>query len=132
MANVLRQKSGAQRLEIVNWLFGASCRLIETNIRSTHANCEDDRIAREVAARIAGGTHWSPYSAPRHESDFTAQDHSLSTILGVAPRFNDRRTPLARAAEHNHHYDETTQIMQQLVYLLKKSSLGLIDQCRLT
>ncbi len=56
IANVLRRKSGAQRLEIVGSLFRSTRRMIETSIRSNHPDWDETRIRREVAARIAGGT----------------------------------------------------------------------------
>ena len=56
MVEVLRKKSGAQRLQIVNSLFRSTRRMIETNIRANHPDWGNQQINREIAARIAGGT----------------------------------------------------------------------------
>jgi hypothetical protein len=56
-AVVLRRKSGAQRLQIVDSLFRTARRLIESNIRATHIDWDEARIHDEIARRIAGGSN---------------------------------------------------------------------------
>jgi hypothetical protein len=56
MADVLRRKTGTQRLQIVDALYRAAWKLIEANIRANHADWDDARVRRAVAARISGGT----------------------------------------------------------------------------
>jgi hypothetical protein len=56
MAEVLRRMTGAQRLRIVDSLYRAAWKLIETNVRSMHPEWDDQTVVRTVAARIAGGT----------------------------------------------------------------------------
>lgn len=55
MAAVLRGKTGAQRLAIVDALHRTARRLIETNIRSVHPGWNDQKVNRAVAERIARG-----------------------------------------------------------------------------
>jgi hypothetical protein len=57
MADVLRRKSGSQRLAIMNLLYRSAWRLIETNIRSTHQDWDKNQVRREIAADISGGTN---------------------------------------------------------------------------
>jgi hypothetical protein len=56
MAAVLRRKTGAQRLKIVDSLYRSAWRLIETNVRCVHPDWNDLQVRAAVAARIAGGT----------------------------------------------------------------------------
>jgi hypothetical protein len=57
MAEVLRRKTGAERLRIVDALYRAAWKLIEANVRATHTDWDDAQVRRAVAARIAGGTN---------------------------------------------------------------------------
>ena len=54
MAAVLRAKTGAQRLAIVDALYHTARMLVETNIRSVHPDWDDRAVRRAVAERIAG------------------------------------------------------------------------------
>jgi hypothetical protein len=54
MADVLRRKTGAQRLAIVDALYLGAWDLIEGNVRSTHPGWNNARVTAAVAARIAG------------------------------------------------------------------------------
>jgi hypothetical protein len=54
MAAVLRQKTGAQRLAIVDALYDAAWRLIECNVQTRHPEWSDQQVRRAVAQRIAG------------------------------------------------------------------------------
>jgi hypothetical protein len=54
MAAVLRQKTGAQRLAIVDALYDAAWRLIECNVQTRHPEWTDQQVRQAVAQRIAG------------------------------------------------------------------------------
>ena len=56
LAAVLRRKTGAERLKIVDMLFECVQGLIESNVRAAHSDWDERRVSREVAARIAGET----------------------------------------------------------------------------
>ena len=56
MAAVLRRKTGAQRLRIVDALYRSAWNLIETNVRGSHPDWDDRQVRVAVAARIAVGT----------------------------------------------------------------------------
>ena len=56
MATVLRRKTGAQRLKIVDALYRSAWNLIETNVRASHPDWKKPQIRAAVAARISGGT----------------------------------------------------------------------------
>ena len=56
MAAVLRCKTGAQRLKIVDSLYRSAWKLIETNVRCSHPDWKESQVRVAVAARIAGGT----------------------------------------------------------------------------
>jgi len=56
MAAVLRRKTGAQRLKIVDALYRSAWNLIETNVRGSHPDWNEPQVRAAVAARIAGGT----------------------------------------------------------------------------
>ena len=56
MAEVLRRKTGAQRLKIIDALYRTAWQLAESNIRSRHPDWSPLQIQRAVAQRIAGGT----------------------------------------------------------------------------
>ena len=57
MAAVMRHKTGAQRLAIVDALYRSAWALIEGNIRRAHPDWDDTRVRTTVAGRIAGGTY---------------------------------------------------------------------------
>jgi len=56
MADVLRRKTGAERLQIVDALYRAAWQLAESNIRSSHPDWTVVPVRSAVAQRIAGGT----------------------------------------------------------------------------
>ena len=56
MAEVMRRKTGAQRLAIVDALYRSAWALIEGNVRRAHPDWNDVRVRATVAGRIAGGT----------------------------------------------------------------------------
>jgi hypothetical protein len=55
MAAVMRRKTGAERLAIVDSLYRCAWALVEGNVRTTHPDWNDTRVKTAVAARIAGG-----------------------------------------------------------------------------
>jgi hypothetical protein len=56
-ARVYQQKTGAERLKIVDMLYRSARRLIEANVRESHPEWDDLRVRRAVAERITGGTY---------------------------------------------------------------------------
>lgn len=56
MAEVMRRKTGAQRLQIVDALYRTAWALIEGNVRAAHPDWTDSQVKVAVAGRIAGGT----------------------------------------------------------------------------
>ena len=56
MAEVLRAKTGAQRLQIVDALYRSARSLIESNIRTRYPDWNDATVLKMIARRIAGGT----------------------------------------------------------------------------
>lgn len=56
MAAVLRGKTGAQRLAIVDTLYDVAWMLAESNVRSRHPEWSDDEVRQAVARRIAHET----------------------------------------------------------------------------
>ena len=56
MAQVLRQKSGAERLRIANDLFRFAQTMIRGSLRSAHPDWDDAQIEHETARRISRGT----------------------------------------------------------------------------
>jgi hypothetical protein len=55
MAIVLRQKTGAARLQIASGLFSSARRMLLNHVRSTHPDWGEDEVLREVARRLSGG-----------------------------------------------------------------------------
>lgn len=56
IAEVLRQKSGAERWRIANGLFRFAQTMIRSSLRSAHPEWDDVQIDRETARRISHGT----------------------------------------------------------------------------
>jgi len=56
MVEVLAAKSGAERLEIAFGMFQSARRMLASHLVSEHPDWDDDRVAREVARRIARGS----------------------------------------------------------------------------
>lgn len=54
MADVLRSKSGAEKLAIADRMFRAARDLIATSVRSMYPDWSDDQVRAETARRIAG------------------------------------------------------------------------------
>ncbi len=55
MAQVLRGKSGAERLRIADQLFSFARGLVACSIRAAHPEWNEQRIAAETARRISHG-----------------------------------------------------------------------------
>ena len=53
-AEVMRKKTGAQRLQIVDDLFVTTQMLIETNVRDRHPEWSARQVSEAIAKRIAG------------------------------------------------------------------------------
>ena len=56
MVEVLRAKSGAERLAIAFGMFRSARRMIESQLRAEHREWDEGQIEREVARRIALGS----------------------------------------------------------------------------
>jgi hypothetical protein len=57
VAEILRGKTGAQRLQIVNSLFRTARRLIESNVRANHVEWNEQKVKSEITRRLSSGTH---------------------------------------------------------------------------
>ncbi len=55
MATVLRQKTGAERLEIASRMFGGARRMLMNHLRSEHPDWDEDQIVKEAARRLSHG-----------------------------------------------------------------------------
>ena len=55
MAQVLREKSGAERLCIADGLFSFARELIESSIRAAHPEWDEARVRSETARRLSHG-----------------------------------------------------------------------------
>ena len=56
MAAVLRQKTGAERLQIANGMFRMAQRLIRSRLKAQHPEWTAGQIATGVASRISHGS----------------------------------------------------------------------------
>ncbi len=56
MVEVLRAKSGAERLAIAFGLFRSARRMIASKLQAEHPDWEEEELQREVARRIASGS----------------------------------------------------------------------------
>ena len=56
MAAALRQKTGAERLEIASRMFSSARRMLMNHLRSTHPDWDLRQIEREAARRLSHGT----------------------------------------------------------------------------
>jgi hypothetical protein len=54
MAEVLRRKTGWERLKIVDALYRTAWELVEWNVRAENSDWDDVSVRRAVAERIAG------------------------------------------------------------------------------
>jgi hypothetical protein len=55
MAEVLRQKTGAERLAIADAMYGFTRRMLLNYLRSQHPDWDDESILREAARRLSHG-----------------------------------------------------------------------------
>jgi hypothetical protein len=55
MADILRQKTGAERLAIVDGLFRLAQELVTGAVRAAHPTWDRLQISREVARRVSHG-----------------------------------------------------------------------------
>jgi len=55
MAQVLRAKSGAERLQIADKMFSFARELITSSVHAAHPDWDDPRIAAETARRLSHG-----------------------------------------------------------------------------
>jgi hypothetical protein len=55
VAAILRQKTGAQRLEIASRMFASARRMLIHHLRSIHPEWNDLQIEREAARRLSHG-----------------------------------------------------------------------------
>jgi len=55
MAQVLREKSGAERLRIGDQMFSFARDLIANSVRAAHPQWDEGRIAKETARRLSHG-----------------------------------------------------------------------------
>ena len=55
MAEVLRRKSGAERLQIADEMFRSAVGLIRASVRAAHPDWPAERVQREIARRISRG-----------------------------------------------------------------------------
>jgi hypothetical protein len=54
MAEILREKTGAEKLAIADRMFCAARQLIEASVRALHPDWSGKEVRQEVARRIAG------------------------------------------------------------------------------
>ena len=52
LAEVLRRKTGAERLAIANGLYLSARRMLTNHLRTQHPDWYDSQVAREVARRL--------------------------------------------------------------------------------
>ena len=55
MAAVLRQKTGAERLEIASRMFGSARRMLVNYLGAQHPDWDQDRVQKEAARRLSHG-----------------------------------------------------------------------------
>jgi hypothetical protein len=55
MAAALRQKTGAERLEIASRMFGSARRMLLSHLRSIHPDWDRCQIEQEAARRLSHG-----------------------------------------------------------------------------
>ena len=55
MAAVLRQKTGAQRLQIASRMFVSARQMLVNHLRAEHPNWDERQIDREAARRLSHG-----------------------------------------------------------------------------
>jgi len=55
MAEVLRQKTGAERLRIAFGLWESARRMLTSHLSAEHPDWDEEKVQREVARRISHG-----------------------------------------------------------------------------
>ncbi|HSG39264.1 MAG TPA: hypothetical protein VLE27_06470 [Thermoanaerobaculia bacterium] len=55
MAHILRQKTGAERLQIASDMFASARRMIASHLAAEHPDWDEERIQRETSRRISHG-----------------------------------------------------------------------------
>lgn len=55
MATTLRQKTGAERLEIASRMFGSARRRLLSHVHAVHPDWDQRQIEREAARRLSHG-----------------------------------------------------------------------------
>ena len=55
MAEILRQKTGAERLAIANAMFSSARKMIISHLRTEHPDWDEQQIIRETARRLSHG-----------------------------------------------------------------------------
>ena len=56
MARILRQKTGAERLQIANGMFTSARRMIASHLAAEHPDWDEESIQRETSRRISHGS----------------------------------------------------------------------------
>lgn len=55
MIEILRGKTGAERLSIASGMFASARRMLISHLRATHADWTEQQILREAARRLSHG-----------------------------------------------------------------------------
>jgi hypothetical protein len=55
MAEVVRSKSGAERLRIASGMYASARRMLSCHLRAEHPNWDERRIQQEAARRLSHG-----------------------------------------------------------------------------
>ena len=55
MAEILRQKTGAERLAIASGMFASARRMLLSHLRATHPEWSEEQIRREAGRRLSHG-----------------------------------------------------------------------------
>ncbi len=55
MAEILRQKTGAERLAIASGMYASARRMLISHLRTTHPEWSEERVLHEAARRLSHG-----------------------------------------------------------------------------
>lgn len=55
MAEILRQKTGAERLAIANGMYASARRMLISHLRTAHPDWSDEQVMHEAARRLSHG-----------------------------------------------------------------------------
>jgi hypothetical protein len=55
MVQILRQKTGAERLAIASDMFASARRMLISHLRATHSDWTEQQVLRETARRLSHG-----------------------------------------------------------------------------